>query len=860
MSADGKTSVVQTSAVEVPSVDKVTEQLSNLTTNVPLVSTLASGQVPSNREINDAIDKAKTGIESTRDDAHLNTHGDKLVKDATAILESAQKFINEKNQGEKLQELIQHTKDAGNVAAKQTGYATSTIRSLLSSTLGFTFPTDKAKSDAQDAYNYGRELVLFAMRSKEFRSLLLDCINFFQSAIDEANAQAQQLGDSLKTDVKNADSNMTAASNLASQKKEEVKDAAQNKISEWSEQTRRQYYQRFQSLLNRIAEKPEYKRLLDLYWKWMDELKTRANEWTENLKTKAAQTKDVAVNAASKAADQTSTAMDKVWFDVRDIVDTFAGVGSFDLLYNELWSFYCDICNDPVATAYLENLRAFVTDAINNPASLNVEQKQREGEQLLQRGQNLINSARYTGKYNKLVKRANNLFDRVANDRTTNELGDRLAEFGRDFALDSQGRPDLYVMQDSLGQIKNLVYPLLTQQLGSMAIARIAGSNDTYDWKVENVSVQIPDIVPEHFRLRTKNILDINIKGLETEKNNTKVVMELTSLRPVFRDLKFWYLRKTFPRIEDQGIVDVDLSRGNGAKIKIIWKIKSNANRPFAFSLMEVKCDIDSLDVRVKEAKHDFLDRLATTFFAANFRQSLAASIVNSLVDSLQPLNDQMNNWFASRPISSVYEKANVQLHNAFDSANAAIKDRPVDRLMEKAKDTLEYVKEGASDSISKAKDVISEKAAEARDYLTEQNPGLVEKAAQVRDTIVDKAADLKNAAIEAKDTLMNKTGQEATLGGKLEAAKELATDKAAEIKGAVSDKMEELSSAIKSDVSTSTEGGPQPAIEVPAPKEYPWTHKWSKQSKKNYKKQAIKTDNPYNVLSEQDFPVMPSK
>jgi hypothetical protein len=193
--------------------------------------------------------------------------------------------------------------------------------------------------------------------------------------------------------------------------------------------------------------------------------------------------------------------------------------------------------------------------------------------------------------------------------------------------------------------------------------------------------------------------------------------------------MKFWYLRKTFPKIEDFGNVDIDLSKGKGAKIKIIWKIKSKSNRPFAFALLEVKCIIDSMDVTVKDAKHEILDRIATSVFAANLKQSVAQGIVNAIVDSLRPMNDQMNSWFASRPIESLYERANEQIHQVYQQTNRLIKDHPIDKAMDKAREIVSDIKETASEKIEVAKEYIGEKTAEVSQAVKEEVQKLEQKA-----------------------------------------------------------------------------------------------------------------------------------
>jgi len=209
---------------------------------------------------------------------------------------------------------------------------------------------------------------------------------------------------------------------------------------------------------------------------------------------------------------------------------------------------------------------------------------------------------------------------------------------------------------------------------------------------------------------------------MESKAAYMKVILDMNDLKPSFKDVKFWYKRKSFPKLEDYGTADIDLSSGSGARIKIVWKIESAPERAFALSLMNVKCTIDKMNVHVIDAKHNILDKIASTVFIGSIKKGVAQGIVDSVVGFVQPLNDQMNQWFATRPIESVKEKANEAFQEAFEKTNEAVKNSKeavhdayevakvkVNAAAENLKERAEDLKEDLKDKIETGKEVVSD-------------------------------------------------------------------------------------------------------------------------------------------------------
>jgi len=856
----------------------------------PLVQTVMKGEIPSNDQMNDAIDRAVESIEETKEKAHLNDKGERLVADMEHLLQTSQRLINERNSGDNIQHLIGDTKEMGldvtGGIAKQGGKLLSDIRhsiphiptrtelifkaiptvathlpgvlaslpdmtqlslddvktlfDSISSNVTFNFPSDEIKElcgDAVDAYNLGKEIMLYSVHSKEFRTLLGEVTEFFQTSFGEISEKASEVGDAVKMDIDNKN---TAASNtretLKKDGKELVQAAKDSHPLEMTDEMRKEAYEKFSKLANKIASKPEYKQLLNLYWKYMDEVKEKADKIADKLKEKAEDFKEKASEAAdrlkekaddikdaakekavqlkdaakdkanelkedvkesaSEFRDESAPAFDKVWGDVRDLVDSFGGRGTFDSFYMDTYKFYARLFHDKAARAYLHDLRSFTASAVEDPKALTSSSTAQSGMDLITRGRKLVQSDRYSRQFSKFFSQWNALINNFANDSLVNEFSQELHQFVRDFALDSKGRPDIYAITESLGQIKSFIYPILVRQLENMTVAKIVGNSEAYDWTIEDLSVGIANFVPESFDLRTKNHTKMNVKDLEAKESNTRIILDIQSLKPHFNDVKFWYRRRSFPHIEDKGVADVDLTGGEGTRIKIIWKIKSKHNRPFAFSLMEVKCTIDKMDIKVKNAQHDILDKIAASLFVGNIKQQVANGIVNAIVDVLHPINDAMNKWFASRPINSVYDKINDRIHEEFakgaKETNKFIQGHPVDSIIHKARESLEKAKEGVSDTA----DMVVDGASNLRDGASilkrkasktlseESGSDFKDRAAQLKDAALDKASALKHSV------------QEMDISGYIPTDMEDAKAKAGQLKDKIVEKGSELKDA----------------------------------------------------------------
>ena len=107
------------------------------------------------------------------------------------------------------------------------------------------------------------------------------------------------------------------------------------------------------------------------------------------------------------------------------------------------------------------------------------------------------------------------------------------------------------------------------------------------------------------------------------------------------KDLKFNFQRKSFPKLEEEGVADFSVTGRN--QLKITWKVLGLQDEPWTFSIHEVKCLLDNVDIKIKESTHTFLMKMITSLFSGTIKRNIEHKIESNIVEGLDTVNSQLN-------------------------------------------------------------------------------------------------------------------------------------------------------------------------------------------------------------------------
>jgi len=354
-----------------------------------------------------------------------------------------------------------------------------------------------------------------------------------------------------------------------------------------------------------------------------------------------------------------------------DVLAEFVGAENIHKFKYLLGDLYQSTLSDKKLNAWFAELRTFLTKTLPNAKSF--DDLSDDISDLLTKGRKILSQAKWRNSFHKLSESLNLMIERVKHDTIATDFAKKLQHFAKDLALNEEGYPDLFVLEESISQMKNMIIPLFKKQLDNLPIKRVEFINDTYDVVLEDMIAVGSGFLPESMDIHMSNDSHIDFMGKE-DSMKQQLEIQVAHIKPEFKNMKFHYKRKSFPTISDFGMADLAFN-GEGATIHVVWNIETSSGIHPVASLAECSCTIDSLSIRIvgEATKHEFLDTLMAPLVAGLLKNKIAGFIEETLNQQLGNINEQLNQFFASRPTQQLKEKANQVLMDTFQQYQQTI-------------------------------------------------------------------------------------------------------------------------------------------------------------------------------------------
>jgi DNA ligase-4 len=247
-----------------------------------------------------------------------------------------------------------------------------------------------------------------------------------------------------------------------------------------------------------------------------------------------------------------------------------------------------------------------------------------------------------------MFREAKEFFDAMQRDPVNRKVAEAWQNIADDLF---EGEDRTRLSSKGLQAFENVFRHLLVTEFQYVPLPRIEFSDQDLSAILDDMVVKSAEILPDKviFRASTTNQLARNDEN--KSENLLEVYME--QIRFVMEDFYFWFDRKTFPAITDEGRADLAVL-DQGVKIHLILRFIASENRakeagkgPVHIEVKRATISIDNLRLKVREAKnHQILLKMMTPFVKGNIRtrmqQGLESSI-RGLVDRLNMYLDSKN-------------------------------------------------------------------------------------------------------------------------------------------------------------------------------------------------------------------------
>ncbi|KAL9651860.1 hypothetical protein ABK040_000207 [Willaertia magna] len=228
-------------------------------------------------------------------------------------------------------------------------------------------------------------------------------------------------------------------------------------------------------------------------------------------------------------------------------------------------------------------------------------------------------------------------------DEMNAEMKERTKSLISRLFLDEQG--NFQLKPEAFGQIRTILIVAIQEAINNWSALEITGDDGTQSYKLSNIVLSAADILPDDvkFKIKSATKLDYGEErhlkhfGGQTTSFSVKLFGMTAHLKDVFFDID----RRSFPKISDRGVMDIDFDRG-GIITKL--RMKARLDHKYPFYLDNVDVFVDKLHIKFKEAeKHKLLLKMASPFVQTRVRKQIHDNLHRALETNIRDMLERLN-------------------------------------------------------------------------------------------------------------------------------------------------------------------------------------------------------------------------
>ncbi|KAI4127360.1 MAG: hypothetical protein LQ338_003236 [Usnochroma carphineum] len=643
-----------------------------------IYSAFANGKVPSNKQIDVALNSAIASRPLANPSTKLSAEGRHLVADLRDVIEQAKVLLLTKNEGNLIQDFLWQTRFIQGGDAKLPGA-----------------PVDKgtAQQHGNQALDGLRTLGTLLISNGQFRKLLNDATILLrdvagdaaQNAANRVNPSQDELSqiDQAAEDNTWHDVPDLSRENLRNQAKGtynqnkpfsrgDVKDTANNALNQGQTGDGVDPNQTAASGTSQLRDKASAN--------VPDEHKDRANEFRDRTKNYAKEKlpkerrdqsifrlKKMIVEIQDQQAIETllnlaeeygghgknlsqhgagtvkgahsDNALTAAETDLRikTLLERFANYTSADDIIDAINNVYRDADRDPELKNWFKSINAYIRKCLKEQGFVMQDAASEEWNQLYDHGHFLLRE-RYREHTNRVVDEIKFFATQFDEDPLNKKFANSMNKLFTELGNDENGKPVFkkHLLQD----LSNVIVPGIFESVRYVPVPRIEYSDPMIDAIVENLVIESDNLAPNSFEFGSDNYFRWGRKTV-TSKNKNKVMVSVSGVQMDLKDVSYYIHRKQgFPSIKDTGVMDIFMG-GTGFSFKIAMETADKSDRQHFFKINKVDVDMKSLNIKLKQSKHKLLFNIFKPLLFTVIKPAIAKVLEKLIKDQVHQLDEK---------------------------------------------------------------------------------------------------------------------------------------------------------------------------------------------------------------------------
>jgi len=627
---------------------------------VEAISTMAHGDMPYNFQIIQTIDNLLLALQTERtlSGAKMSPKGQQISYSFEDVLVKTRVFILSKNHDEKLQQLFDHTK-------KSVKNAGSVIGGLNTPVMDEEHPVKEEDVTLDQAKILANQVI----SSSEFRSLVVELLKTLTDVLGKSFKPRSLLMKRELSGVVSSFEKGASVTELSKQVREAIKQPQQGQTvavlqpttvvdangvqhpaqvvtnvtvpeQVWTVEQRDKLAKRLRTVLTRFGQNESFRLSASSLYKL---LKNMTNRTTGELPAEQ--------GGNIKTLHQHPESQ-KAWLDLQELIERFTGGYKLDAFVAHLEAFALNLKTDRTARAWIKEVKGYAHFLWANPTQVESERSVAESQSLIDRGRAIALSDTYKPIMDGIQREGRTILKAVKHDPERTDLADAFGQLSDDMFF-SNGKPSLYVFQETAAQLRYLLVPLISKQLENIQVPQIEGYTPKYDFAARNLIFSGAEILPQNITLNVETGMNVALgeTGQSYARSNFQVI--ISGVRMNVKNIDFYFYRKSFPKVSDEGRLAMDFA-GDGISILMEWYADLTEGEDLKLVCSRVICGIDRVDINVDAHRHKIMGAVAIGIFKNKIKKSLEKVIAENLMQTGMRGATGINDLFSQRRNSRV--------------------------------------------------------------------------------------------------------------------------------------------------------------------------------------------------------------
>ncbi|KAL9647431.1 hypothetical protein ABK040_006793 [Willaertia magna] len=281
-------------------------------------------------------------------------------------------------------------------------------------------------------------------------------------------------------------------------------------------------------------------------------------------------------------------------------------------------------------------------------------------------------------------------------DEMNAEMRERTKSLISRLFLDEQG--NFQLKPEAFSQLRTILIVAIQEAINNWSALEIVGDDGTQSYKLSNIILSAADILPDDVKFKVKSATKLDYGEERHLKHfggqSTSFSVKLFGMTAHLKDVFFDIDRRSFPKISDRGIMNIDFDRG-GIFTKL--KMKARLDHKYPFYLDDVDVFVDKLHIKFKEAeKHKLLLKLASPFVQTRVRKQIHDNLHRALETNIRDVLERLNNLIYRSRAATEHETGHKHIlkNNRWRDASQFGYAKRKDRVGEHSRQTGPHISE----------------------------------------------------------------------------------------------------------------------------------------------------------------------